>query len=196
MAKIKFVTVFAAGLLDCALFAAAASPVDAAGVRGQVQAGFNGIYLGTNALGPVHATINDVAAINLVEGVSTGQADKMFADNRTEAASSNESLDLYGSLTDPTGGTLNFVTIKAIYIKASCNNTNDVLLGGAASNAFYGPFNASTDIVAIRPCGVLMIFAPNTGWAVNSSTAHLLKLANSSSGSGVNFDIIILGTSS
>ncbi len=99
-------------------------------------------------------------------------------------------------LSDPLGVTVTFVTVKAIIIKAAAANTNDVIVGGAGSNPFVGPFGGTTPTVAVRPGGILMLVAPATGWTVNASTAHLLKVLNGGAGTGVTYDVIIVGTSS
>lgn len=143
---------------------------------------------GTIAIGP-----NDTK-ITLENGTATGQASKIFSDQRTLAASATESLDLAASLVDALGSTLTFATIKAIYIKASADNTNDVIVGGAASNAFYGPFDAADNTVQVKPGGAMLLVAPKTGWAVTASTADILKIANSAGTTGVTYDVVLVGT--
>ena len=131
----------------------------------------------------------------LTSGTGSGAADLMFSDTRTLTASSTENLDLAGVLTDAFGTALTFVTIKAIMIKASSANTNNVLVGGAASNTFLNWVGDATDILVVKPGGTFLIVAPATGYAVTASTGDILKVANSSSGTSVVYDVVILGTS-
>jgi hypothetical protein len=49
-----------------------------------------------------------------------------------------ENLDLSGVLANALGATLAFTAIKAILIVADSANTNNVVVGGAASNGFVG----------------------------------------------------------
>lgn len=131
---------------------------------------------------------------NLSSGTGANQASDIFQDNRTIAASSSENLDLSGTLTNAFGVTLNFTKIKAIIIHANSANTNNVQVGGAASNAFVNWVADATDIINIRPGGTLILVAPDaTGYGVTASTGDILKVANSSSGTSVNYDVIILG---
>lgn len=133
--------------------------------------------------------------IVLRNGTGDDQADLIFQDQRTLAASTAEDLDLAGSLTDPFGAALTFVEVVAIIVRAAEGNTNDVVIGGDASAAFVGPFADASDKVHVKPGGVAMFVAPNTGWAVTATSADLLQVANGSSGSAVTYDITIIGRS-
>ncbi len=126
-------------------------------------------------------------------GTSNGQANIVWHDERTIAASSSETLDLNGSLTDALGGSVALTKIKALLVKAATGNTNNVVVGNAAANAWFAPFDAATDTVSIQPGGWLVLVAPNAGYTVTASTADQLKVANSSSGTSVTYDIYILG---
>lgn len=154
-------------------------------------------YRGSNDLGAVAFALTDSLqpSIRLDNGTGAGQADLMFADTRTLAASATENLDLAGSLVDPVGSTLTFVTIKVIKVCAATGNTNNVLIGGAASNTMLGIFDDATDIVRVKPGGCFIWIAPKVGATVTASTGDILKAANSSSGTSVTYDIIIIGTS-
>ena len=165
------------------------------GVYADLSIRVKGSLDGSNDLVSPKATFDINTLLQLVSGTGSGQADLMFSDTRTIAASSSENLDLAGGLTDPNGNTLTFVKVKAIYIKAASANTNDVQVGGAASNAFTGPFADATDKISLKAGQAMLITNVATGWTVTASTGDILKVANSSSGSGVDYDIIIFGTS-
>jgi hypothetical protein len=131
---------------------------------------------------------------SLLTGTGSSQADKVFSDQRTIVASSSETLDLT-ALTDPFGVTLTFAKVKAILIVASANNTNDVVIGNAASNPFLGPLAGTTPTITLKPGGAVLLTAPVGGWTVTDSSTDNLKVANSSSGSSVVYDVVIIGTS-
>lgn len=130
-------------------------------------------------------------------GTGSGQADLVWADTNTLAASANTDLDLAaGALTGALGGTITFARVKAILLIADAGNTNNVVLGGAASNQFVGPFGAATQTIAVPPGGVAMLTAPGaTGWAVTAGTGDLLRIANSGAGSTVTYKVVIVGAS-
>jgi len=162
-----------------------------------ITAWVRGTYAGTNDLASVVADFNSLpkTEITLTPGTSSGNANLIFMDTRTLSASSTENLDLAGGLTDPLGATLTFVTVKAIYVNASSANTNNVVVGGAGSNTLLGIFSDATDKIIVKPGGVFMWVAPATGATVTASTGDILLIANSSSGSSVTYDIVIIGTS-
>lgn len=155
-----------------------------------------GTLTGTPDLGSAGYSFALTKAIALSTGTGADQADLVWTDTRTIAASGTDDLDLAGSLTGMLGGTLTFARIRAIYVAAATANTNNVLIGAAASNQFVGPFGASTHTLAVKPGGVaLLANRDTTGWAVTAATADLLRIANSGSGTGVTYDIAIIGCS-
>jgi hypothetical protein len=128
------------------------------------------------------------------DGTGAGQANALFTDTRTLTASATENIDLAGSLEDALGNAVAFTAVKAIRIRASAANTNSVIVGGAASNAFLGPFGDATDTVAVKPGGVFVIGDGSaTGWAVTAGTGDILKVANSAAGTAVTYTIEIIG---
>src|SRR5688500_14222343 len=67
--------------------------------------------------------------VDLTSGTGDGQADRVWADQRTLAASATEDLDLTGSLTDVLGASLTLARVKVLYVAASASNSNNVVLG-------------------------------------------------------------------
>lgn len=129
---------------------------------------------------------------SLASGTGADQADQLFTDTRTLTATS-ENLDLAGGLTDAFGATITFARIKGIAIRNK--STTDVLLvGGAASNAFVNWVANSSDIVRLRPGGVLVLWAPDaTAYAVTAGTGDILKI--DSGAATISYDIAIIGAS-
>lgn len=133
--------------------------------------------------------------ITLASGTGANQADLVFADNRTIAASGNEDLDLAGVLAGPLGGTLTFVKVKAVLIRAAVGNTNNVRVTRPAANG-VPLFLAASDGIDVPPGGMFLFVAPGAaGVAVTAATGDLINVANSGSGTSVNYDVVIIGTS-
>lgn len=151
----------------------------------------------SNALDVGQATYPLAFAPNYVftDGSGANQANKVWSDTRTLAASANEDLDLNGSsLIDAFGVAMAFTKIKAIIVVADAANTNDVVVGGAASNGFISPFGAATDKVKVRPGGMMVLVDPSAaGYAVTAATADLLRVTNGGAGTGVNYTIFLIG---
>lgn len=130
----------------------------------------------------------------LTDGAGANQANRIFTDTRTLSASATEDLDLAGVLTDALGNTLTFDKIKALIVRADAANTNDVLVGGAATAQASAFFGDVTDAVKVKPGGTVAFIAPDaTGYDITATTADLLKVANSAGGTGVTYTIIIIG---
>jgi hypothetical protein len=142
------------------------------------------------------APINYNGQMVLGTGSGANQGQLVFSDTRTLAASANEDLDLNGAtLVDAFGAALNFTKIRGLIVRADPLNTNNVIVGGAASNGVFTMFGAATHTVTVRPGGVLALFAPdNTAYAAVATTADLLRIANGGAGSTVTYDIIVIGS--
>jgi hypothetical protein len=164
-----------------------------AGVTANINLGIQMSQTGTRNRGSNKFDDSVLFALKFKAGNSTTeQTDVLFSDSRTIAASSNDDLDLRGVLIDALGATINAAEIVAIYVEAVAGNTNNVVVGGATSNAFVGPFGAATHTVAVQPGQCFMVTSKN-GWPVTAGTGDILRIANSGAGSSVNYNIVIIG---
>ncbi len=150
-------------------------------------------------LGTASAQLAKSYRVDLADGTTAGQANRIFHDTRTLAASASEDLDLAGVLTDAFGAALTFARIKGLIVAAAAGNSNNVIVGGAASNQFVSWVGAGTHTVTVRPGAVLALMAGSadaTGYAVTAGTGDLLKIANSGGSTTVTYDIVVVGCSS
>ncbi|MET7933489.1 hypothetical protein [Streptomyces sp. NPDC005322] len=149
-------------------------------------------------LGTASAPVNMRRAVTLTSGTAAGQADRVFSDRRTLAASATEDLDLAGVLLDAFGAAISFARIKGLIVSAAAANTNNVIVGNATSNGFVSWVGGAAHTVTVRPGATLALFAGQadaTGYAVTAGTGDLLKVANSGAGSSVTYDIVLIGAS-
>ncbi len=156
------------------------------------------VQTATLDLGTASAQLSKAYTVDLANGTAAGQADRTFHDQRTLAASANEDLDLAGVLVDAFGATLTFARIKALIVSAAAGNTNNVIVGGAASNQFLSWVGAGTNTVTLRPGATLALVAGSAdavGYAVTAATGDLLRIANSAGSTSVTYDIAIVGCS-
>ena len=155
----------------------------------------SGSYTGSNDLAAPAQQIAFSEVLNYKFGTSANQADILFADTRTLAASGTESLDLNGVLADAFGAAVAAVEVVAVIVTADAGNTNNVEVGGAAANAFP-LFKDPTDIAVVKPGGFFAIGTPtNPGYVVTPATGDLLKVTNSAAGTPITYTIIIVGRS-
>lgn len=142
--------------------------------------------------------LNHSRILTWANGVGADQADKIWHDKRTLAASGTENLDLAGgALLDPlTQAAISFARVKAIVVKAMATNVNNVVFGNSGANAWLGPFGAAAHTLAVPPDGEIWLVAPKqTAWPVTVGTGDILTVTNSAGGTGVDYEIIIIGAS-
>jgi hypothetical protein len=131
---------------------------------------------------------------NFSDGVGANQAKSVYTDTNTLAASASVDVDLNGVLLDAFNTVINFTKVKAVIVVADPGNTNDVVVGGAASNGAVSFFNASTDKVKVKPGGMFAVVAPDAnGYSVTAATADLLRIANGGAGTAVTYTLIVIG---
>lgn len=130
--------------------------------------------------------------IDFASGVGANQADLLFVDERTLAASATEDLDLAGVLADAFGATITAVEVVAIFIFADAANTNNVVVGDATAPVPL--FGGTNPTFAVKPGGFFCVGAPNASGllAVGAGATDDLKIANSSSGTEVVYQIAVL----
>lgn len=163
-----------------------------AGVTADIAVSIRASLAGAADLGTPQVPANVDFLQQFIAGTdTTSKADLMFADTRTLAASATENLDMAGVLTTGLGAVITAAEVVAIWVKAAATNTNNVVVGGAASNAFSGPFTGTTPKANLQP-GNAMLFTCPQGWPVTAGTGDILLIANSGAGTGVDYDIVII----
>lgn len=140
------------------------------------------------------APVELLKEISLGSGTGASQADRLFTDRRTLAASASENLDLAGVLSDAFGAALTFAKLKAIVIVAASANTNNVNVSREATNG-VPVFLAAGDGIPVQPGGMFVWVAPGAGVTVTAGTGDLVTVANSGAGTSVTYDVYLLGTS-
>jgi hypothetical protein len=143
----------------------------------------------------VQSVLSYAKSQGLSSGVGASQADRLFTDTRTIAASGTDDLDLAGVLLDPLGAVLTFARIRGLLVAAAAANTNNVVMG-VGTNPVTTILGGTTPTLNIRPGGIMLLTAPDvTGYAVTAATADILRFANSGAGTGVTYDIVLWGAS-
>lgn len=127
-------------------------------------------------------------------GTGTGAIDKKWCDRRTIAASGADTLDLAGVLLNEFGTAQTFAKVKAIMVSAATANTNDVWVGGGATNRF-NTFLKDSSVVIVRPGYFTAVGGGGTGYVVTAATADKLLVKNSAGTTSVTYDICVAGTS-
>lgn len=134
------------------------------------------------------------ALYDFVAGTSDGQVSKAFSDQRTLTSLAADNHDLAGGTADPlSGNTQTFTKLLGILIKASEDNTDDILVGNGTGPIVGGPFGtAGANEISVGP-GESFSWVSNTGLTVTATTGDILKVRNPNTGTTAVYDIILLG---
>lgn len=140
-------------------------------------------------------TLDFDAIIRLVSGTGADQANMLWHDRRTLAASATENLDLAGVLVNGLGDVQTFAKLKAIVVRAVAANTNNVNVIREATNG-VPLFLAAGDGIPVHPNGLFVWAAPGlAGVAVTAGTGDLITFTNSAAGTSVTYDVVLIGAS-
>jgi hypothetical protein len=115
-----------------------------------VTVSLRGKLTGTPDLGSAEANVAAEYTKTFANGALAGQADRIWADTGTLAASANTDLDLAGALTDVFGATVTFARVKALVVAARDANTNNVVVGAAAATRGSGCWVRRTRSLSAR----------------------------------------------
>jgi hypothetical protein len=184
----RFLAPFAIALL--ALFPIAG--VNAATFVGGVTISTQINYSSALDLQTINAPIARAVAIQFTSGTGSNQANMVWSDERSLSSGANEELDFAGVLTDAFGSTITFATVKGIIVESASTNTVDITLGNAAATQFLGPFGAAAHTAVVRPGGIFVSIAPQTGYTVTGGSVDKFKVL--AGAANVTYRITVFGT--
>jgi hypothetical protein len=145
----------------------------------RVASTWQGVFAGSPDIGTAEQDFDITYSEKFTDGTAANQANRYYSSTRVINAASSVALDLAGVLADVFGQTITFTTIKGIRVRADDANTANALVGGAASNGWFGCFNDATDIAKVKPGGMFEWIDPSAaGEAVTAGTGDQLKIAN------------------
>jgi hypothetical protein len=176
------------------LLLALALPAQADTLTSAVNVAVQATLAKTGTLSTPKDILSKAIQKEFANGTGSGQADKIFRDQRTLTTGQTEDLDLAGVLTDPFGAIVTFAKVKVIMIE-NLSTARTLTVGGASTFQFVNWVGGATHTINIPPGGFFAISAPAAGFAVTAGTGDLLKIANDA-GSSCIYNIIIIGTSS
>jgi hypothetical protein len=131
----------------------------------------------------------------LSAGDGPGEADQIWHDTRTLAATSNDDLDLTALVQTIHGQSvsLGFAALKAILIH-NTSDTDALVIDSSVSNGLTAPFAASaTSKLEIPASSPLLLVNKLAGWTVTAGTGDVLRIGNAGS-TEIQYKIVIVGT--
>src|SRR5262245_47282983 len=147
-------------------------------------------------LGGASFPVNKSYDWKVANGVGAAQADKLFTDQRSIAASANEDLDLNaGGLTDVYGAVFTIARLKALVVKAAVANPGTLTIGRGATNGVPWLSAVSSGVI-LRPGGVFGWVADEaTGIVVTAGTGDLINFLAAATSGTYTYDVAIVGAS-
>jgi hypothetical protein len=136
-------------------------------------------------------TTNVSRSLSFATGTGANQAQLVWSDSRTIAASGSDTLNL-ASLADDRG-TVVLSAVKAIYIR----NTGTAAITWAGGGWGGAPMDdASAGRLNVSPAGMLLMTNTSAaGWTVDASPQEVV-LENASSFTATTYDILLIGEGS
>ncbi len=130
----------------------------------------------------------------LSQGNGDGQAEAVWhVDEQVLPAGTSVALDLSALEREILGdtNTVTLLGVKALLLTSDAASAGDLVVGGAAVNAWYAPFAAATAGAILPPGGSLLLGNPQAGWPVDAGD-RILQLA--AVGGDVTYSLAIVGT--
>lgn len=159
----------------------------------EILAGIRGLLSTSGDGGVASLPVSKIGSVNLTDGTGAAQANAIYIDDFSIAASGSLNYDLAGALTDRLGNLLVFTAVKAIYLFADLTNVNNIILGNGTT-PFIGPFGAAAHTLAVGPGAPLVLVDRSAaGWPVVAGTGDILKLANGGAGTAVTGTLVVVG---
>lgn len=126
-------------------------------------------------------------------GAATGLT-RIYASETAIAASGTNALDLYGTLLDSFGATVNLSKVKLMFVSFSNSMASaSVTLAPGVAAGFTNWNDGATAGVKISAGGAFFLAAPNaTGYPVSNTACDALQLVNNSTNAG-SVKVIIAG---
>jgi hypothetical protein len=126
-------------------------------------------------------------------GAATGLT-KIYAAETAIAAGGTNALDLYGTLLDSFGATVNMAKVKLMFLSFSNSMTSaSVTLAPGAANGFTNWNDGATAGVKISAGGAFFLAAPNAvGYPVSDGGCDALQVVNNATNAG-SVKVIIAG---
>lgn len=140
--------------------------------------------------------VSFMEAITISDGAGANAANQVWHDRRTLAASSTDTFDLAGSLTNQFGVTVAFARVKLLLIYNETGG-GQVQVRQAAANPMSTLFPGGGEGHVVNSPGLSVHWAGDaTGWVVTAGSADAIRVVNLSGVLSAVYNICILGATS
>ena len=143
-------------------------------------------------------------ADSMTDGTGADQIDFVYADSGSLIGDADADYDLYGSLSDVFGATINAARIKGIFFKNTSSTAAVINVGGGTDGAGTAAFDSwitstaadGSEAVIVRAGGGFMLYAPDaTAYVVTNTSADTLSLLETAS-LAATYELYLIGATS
>lgn len=139
-------------------------------------------------------SLNYRKSITLANGTGVNQADLLWHDQRSLAASTSETLDLVGILQNVFGDTFSAARVKALII-VNTSADAEIEVGANSSNGTT-TITGAGDVVYVRPGGLFAVAGGDaTAYVITADTADLLRVANLDGVNEATYNVFVIAAS-
>ncbi|MBI2826707.1 MAG: hypothetical protein HYX69_18705 [Planctomycetia bacterium] len=132
---------------------------------------------------------------SLADGTGNDQADKLWHDLRSVAASGQDDLVLSNLPQTIFGSAVSIALAKVkalLIVNAATTVGEDLIVGAAASNPWGAPFGATGHQVRVPADACLLLVNKKSGWTVAAGASDKLRVANVGTGA-ISYKIAVVG---
>ena len=134
--------------------------------------------------------------LDFTDGEGSNKVQQVWSDERDVATSSDDDLDLAGTLTNYLGEAVTFTKIKVMaFLNVTSSSAAALMqIGGEGINDFINWVANATDIIQVATGGAFVLVRPDaTGYAVTAGTGDILRVTNASGANTLTYQILLLG---
>jgi len=102
-------------------------------------------------------------------GASTNQMNVIVRESVTLTNAQTRTIDLAGGVSDSFGDVTTFTTVRFLCLVADEDNADPVALGASGEDAWAAWCGGTNHTVTIRPGGILLLTAPDSGYTITDS---------------------------
>ena len=121
-------------------------------------------------------------------GTGTNQMNVIISESVSLTNAESRTIDLAGGVTDSFGDVTTFTTVRFLCLVADEDNADPVIMGASGEDAWATWCGDTNHTVTIRPGGILLLTAPDSGYTIADS-----KLKVSHGGAGTNSYLLYIG---
>lgn len=138
----------------------------------------------------------DTLSLNLNDSLADGSSDAQYNvlyHNSLNVNNEQVTVDLFGSVADELGNTVNMAGLKFLMLVNNNTDTGEYVdVGGHANGVALGP-NDGDDAFRIHPGGGILLWSPTDNYALQDGSGDVIQFDTTGSGANVSLTYAVGG---